>query len=49
MWSEDDRSAILLKTNSSGIVVVEFVDEYVDYLRITPEQHTIARRIHLKP
>ena len=44
MWGTEDKPAILPKTKGAGIMVIDFVDEYGGFLRLTTEQHAIARQ-----
>ena len=43
IWGKDDKPAILPKTNGSGIMVSDFVEEFGGFLRLTNEEHAIAK------
>ena len=41
-WGEEERPALLPKTKGGGVMVLEFVTEYDDYLALSEEQHVRA-------
>ena len=43
MWGEDDRPAKLPKTEASGIMVSDFVEEYGGSLKLTQEEFEHAK------
>ena len=42
-WGSEDKPAILPKTMGSGIMVSDFVEEHGGFLRMSPEELTLAR------
>ena len=43
MWGEEERSAILPKMKGSGIMVSDFVEEYVGFLKLSDEEFEQAK------
>lgn len=39
MWGEEERPAILPKTNGSGVMVSDVVDGHEGYLKLSDEQY----------
>ena len=43
MWAAEDQPIIQPKTKGSGIMVSDFIDEHSGYLRLSDEEHSLAK------
>ena len=43
MWAAEGQPIIQPKSRGSGIMVSDFIDEYSGYLRLSDEEHSLAK------
>ena len=46
MWGEEERPALLPKTEGSGLMVSDFIDEHDGFLRLSEQQHQQAKAVN---